>query len=341
MAKYNKCDTCGGNLQFNPNEAYMECEHCGNVKPIKRTPATRRGSLVRNYSELYVLEPQVVDNKTYLCSACGTVVSFEEDDVKRRCPSCGSIGLNHQERSVFVPDGIVPFGVNRESAVEIFRQWIANRKFAPRDLKQMAKNGKISGLYVPAWNFNCRLQTYFDADVTTTEEHGEKFFTRHHYPNGVEEKTFANVLVSANNCVDDGMIDELEPFDVQKMVPYSSEYVCGFSGVDTNTDIHEKFAQIKSQKEDLIESTIRRKLKSKYEMIESINFNHHMKNCSFSYTYIPIWANHYSYNKKQYHCYINGQTGKAVGKAPKSFWKILGLVGGIVAAIGILALIII
>ena len=53
-----------------------------------------------------------------------------------------------------------------------------------------------------------------------------------------------------------------------------------------------------------------------------------------------MWANHYSYKGREYHCYINGQTGEATGKAPKSFGKIAGTVLGILGGIGLAVLII-
>ena len=42
-----------------------------------------------------------------------------------------------------------------------------------------------------------------------------------------------------------------------------------------------------------------------------------------------------TYNGKQYHCYINGQTGKATGKSPKSFWKIFSLIDGIAGSVAL------
>ena len=79
-------------------------------------------------------------------------------------------------------------------------------------------------------------------------------------------------------------------------------------------------------------------MKDKFDTIESFNIGLSVKSSTFNYLYVPIWANHYTYNGKTYHCYINGQTGQATGKSPKSFWKILSTVLGIAAGIGVFAL---
>ncbi|MBQ9790395.1 MAG: hypothetical protein IJW24_02240 [Clostridia bacterium] len=339
MARRNVCDTCGGNLLFSPDSGLMECEHCGNAIALKKSKSASR-PLTRRYSETYTMTPTESTSQTYLCSSCGATVSFEETEVKKRCPSCGDISLNRQQRSIYVPDAIIPFVVSRDKAISIFREWIGSRKFAPNNLKQMAKLGKISGLYIPAWNFSFRLVVGYNADVTRTEERNDQFFTKHFYVDGVEEKTFANVLLTANKRISNQTVDELEPFDASKMIPYSNEYVFGFSGLDTDLDIHESFEEVRHEKENALKSKIRSNLKEKYETIEKLDTFDQLKGCTFSHTYVPVWANHYTYNGKQYHCYINGQTGKATGKAPKSFWKIFGLIGGIVGAIALAAIII-
>ena len=339
MAVY-KCENCGGNFSFNPNSGLMECEHCGSIKQIKNHEKLASKRLVQRYSESYMLTPTQSENQTYLCSTCGATVTFEEGDIKKRCPSCGDLSLSMQQRQVFVPDAIVPFSVSRDKAINIFRQWISTRKFAPSDLKQMAKLGKISGLYVPTWNFNFRLLMEYNADCTRTEEHGEHFHTRHFYASNTEDKSYTNVLLSGNTRLSNETLDELEPFDVSRMRPYTSEYIMGFSGLDTDMDIHKSFDDVVYEKKTKVESKIRADLKHKYETIEKLDTFAEVKNPTFAYTYVPIWANHYTYNGKQYHCYINGQTGKATGKAPKSFWKVFSLVAGIVAAVALVAILI-
>jgi len=329
----NKCDSCGGNLVFMPDDFVMGCEHCGNTKPIKRSKQISTRPLVQRYSESYLMMPKEISGQTYICSSCGTTVSFEERETKRRCPSCGDTSLHYEKRSVYVPDAIVPFVISREKAIGIFRNWIASRKFAPRDLKEMAKHGKISGLYIPTWNFGFRLMVDYSADVTRTFEHEESFYTKHFYINNIEEKSYTNVLLSGNKRISNATLDEIEPFDISKMVPFSNEYVCGFSGLDTDVDIHKSFDAEVHKKEQSVEDKIRKDLKRSYEVIEKLDTHSQTKNETFSYAYVPVWANHFTYNGKQYHCYINGQTGKATGKAPKSIWKILGLVGGIVGAV--------
>ena len=327
MATTIKCDYCGGNNIFDPRQGKLVCEHCGNVSECGGQEPLK--PLTQKYSSTYTPEPNYHNENHYVCISCGAEVSFEENEDKKRCPSCGDASLERKNAPTVVPDAIIPFSIDREKAVELFRKWISTRKFAPRDLKEMAKLGKISGLYVPAWNVSFTLAGSYFANVTKVDSSGDEIVSWHYPIRDSLEKTYFNILISGNNRLGDEVIDSLSPYDIQKMRPYSSEYVYGFSGLGTDVNLHEKYDEVLSVKKEKMADTVRDELNTKFNTIESLNMNYTTKNSKFSYLYVPIWANHYTYNGRKYHCYINGQTGKIVGKAPKSFWKILLLLLGI------------
>lgn len=333
MATNIKCEHCGGNNVFNPSTGNLKCEYCGNTSECEQKEVVT-GGLTKKYSSLYSPKSNNHCNNLYLCASCGATVGFEENEEKKRCPSCGDTSLKRQNSSMNIPDGIIPFSISRDKAVEIFRKWIKTRKFAPSDLKEMARLGKVSGLYVPAWNVGFRLVGNYFANVTKLEEEMDDRTVTWHYPvKDVIDKTYLNILISGNKRINDDVIDELSPFDTQKMRVYSNEYIYGFSGLNTDLSVHETYQEIVSDKKEKLTNRIRSDLKSKFDTIESLNVNFEVKNATLNYLYVPVWANHYSYNGKKYHCYINGQTGKVSGKSPKSFWKILSLILGISASI--------
>jgi len=340
MATKIKCENCGGNNVFNPSSGKLKCEYCGKVSECS-VNVNKLGTITRKYSDTYAPEMNHDGHNLYLCSSCGATVGFEENEDKKRCPSCGDTSLKRQNATMSVPDGVIPFSISRDKAVEIFRKWIKTRKFAPNDLKEMAKLGKVSGLYVPVWNVGFRIVGKYFANVTKLEKEMEDRMVTWHYPvKDAVDKTFLNILISGNKRINDEVLSQIEPYDIQKLKPYSNEYLFGFSGLSTDLFFHEKYKEIVDEKKDKITDRIRSDLKAKFDTIESLNVNYEIKNSTFNYLYAPIWANHYTYNGKKYHCYINGQTGKAIGKSPKSIWKILllllGIGGGIAALVSLI-----
>ena len=205
----------------------------------------------------------------------------------------------------------------------------------------MAKLGKVSGLYVPAWNMSMNLGGSYFANVTKLENMGNDETITWHYPiRSNFDKTFLNVLVSGNTRISDDVLCDLSPYDTQKLIPFSNEYLFGYSGLNTDENLHVKYKNVIYDKKEKITKRCRSDLKDKFDTIESFNIAFTKNNSSFNYLYLPVWANHYTYRGKLYHCYINGQTGQATGKSPKSFWKIFSLVVGIAAGIGLAALLI-
>lgn len=332
MANYSRCANCGGELLFNPETAMLVCDRCGSTFQVKEG----NSSFVRRaYTSSY--SPAENQNETvkYTCRTCGAKSVVGTDGEVKRCSSCGNTTLNKEKSMTVVPDGIIPFSVSRRRAGEIFRNWVGSRKFAPSDLKQMAKLEKISGLYTPVWNFNfTSIFKYSGTAIKIKTDSNGNQDIREIDLDKTKETRHANVLVSGSTRITDDFLEGMGEYDFNKAKPYSTDYLLGFAGIDTDIDIHEIYANMTN---DIAKENKRRtknNLQKEYDNIDEVSYSTRFRDVSFNYVHIPVWANHYTYKGKEYHCYINGQTGKATGKAPKSVLKIGGLVLGILAGIG-------
>jgi uncharacterized membrane protein (Fun14 family) len=59
---------------------------------------------------------------------------------------------------------------------------------------------------------------------------------------------------------------------------------------------------------------------------------------TFKHILVPIWMLTYTYGAKVFQVIANGVTGRIAGQYPKSFWKVLFLVVGILILVLILLL---
>ena len=140
-----RCANCTGELFYNAEVDMLECERCSSKFPIveKKTE-----NIKRKYDPSYSIlanQDEVVD---YKCATCGTKLLVGSDNEVRRCSSCGNTTLMRERSNIVKPDGIIPFSISKRKAAEIFRKWVGERKFAPKDLKYMAKLEKISGISI-------------------------------------------------------------------------------------------------------------------------------------------------------------------------------------------------
>lgn len=337
MSKFSRCHNCTGELVFKPQTGMLVCQRCNSTfavnEDIKRP-------VIRQYTPTYVPEVNKDLKTDYICTACGAkIVTGKEGEVKR-CSSCGNTALKKEESPTYIPDGIIPFSISKQQAGEIFRKWVGSRKFAPSDLKQMARLDKLSGLYTPVWNFSfvsslrysCtgikkRIDSNGDEEIREIDVRKNKD-TKH-----------ADVLLSASSKISNVFIEGMGDYDFSKTRPYSTDYLLGFVGLETDKDIHASYNDVTEEISRKNLSKTKKNLDDEYDEVQGLMCQTRFRDVTFNYLYVPVFANHYTYKGKQYHCYINGQTGKASGNAPKSIAKIGGLILlglGILAGIGLL-----
>ncbi len=335
---YSKCKNCGGEEIYNPDTGMLNCERCGSsflVKENNKTPVRRM------YDPSLVIEENKDIKVVYKCSTCGTQSIVGLDKEVKRCSSCGNTTLTQIRSNLKSPDGIIPFEISRNKAAEIFRKWVGSRKFAPSDLRQMARLKKISGIYTPVFNFDYISLCKYSVTAIKKNVDSDGNETRKEYQiQKTKEDRYEDVLRTASSRISDNFILGLGEYNYNKLRPYSTDYLLGFAGIDTDLDIHKIYRDMYEEISEENKSKIENRLKDDYDYLNNFNCITRFKDVSFNYSYLPIWANHYTYKGKEYHCYINGQTGKATGSAPKSILKIGGLVLGILAGIGLGILII-
>jgi len=325
----NRCTGCGAELRFDPISGELKCTHCESIVDIPDTTAL---NTKRDFTPDSVASVNHNDCTQYQCERCGNHHTVHDDHDVLRCPSCGSSELNKKIEVSYIPDGLVPFKLNKEKALEAFVTWLKTRRFAPNNLKKLAKSKEISAVYLPAYNYDMETTTNYSG--VGHKEHrgldGKTHTTRHHFKD-TRSDSHVDYLSSANPSVTGANLRDMGNFGLDNMVVYRTEYLYGWVGLANTDDIQHNIVTTKQDVESDIESDIRRDLNRKYSSISNLQCDTTFRSIKFNYVYLPVWINHYKYKNKDYYCYVNGYSGKVTGKAPKSFWKIFFLVLGIVA----------
>ena len=332
MSKLTRCENCTGELSYSPQKEMIVCTCCGSSFPIK---VKKEKELKRKYDIAYTPMENREVLAVYRCETCGTKSIVGTDNVVRRCSSCGNTSLLKEKTALNTPDGMIPFKVTREKAAEIFRKWVASRKFAPNDLVEMAKLEKLSGFYTPVWNFSYNsIFKYSVIGIKKVLDAYDNEIRRETMLQKVLEDNHENDMHSASTRMDDEILESLGEYNFNFIRPYSTEYLMGFAGLETDVDIHKTYNNIVETIKSENERKVTNKLNDEYDYLEDFSSITRLRETTFYYSYVPVWANHYTYKGKEYHCYINGQTGVATGKSPKSFGKIAATVLGILGGIG-------
>ncbi|WP_252891533.1 hypothetical protein [Thermoclostridium stercorarium] len=81
------------------------------------------------------------------------------------CAFCGSIHIRTQSNEdVIKPESLVPFKIDKQTAINKFRTWLKKRYLSPGNLKILAREEKIHGVYIPFWTFDADTNSFYTAE---------------------------------------------------------------------------------------------------------------------------------------------------------------------------------
>lgn len=332
MEKANKCPNCGSTLEYDPKTNSLSCIYCNSKFQVDSISASNTKI---DYTTTIKLQETTVEQ--FHCNSCLSNLNIHKDTVVKRCPNCGSPDLVKTNNISYTPDAIVPFKLTKEQATANFYDWIKHRKFAPNNLKKLAKLGKVSGFYTPIWNFDCLTSTiYSGVGVNEDTDREGRTHTSKHSFSGRLSNRYTDVLISANKQVSNVTLSALGNWGLSDLKVYNIEYLCGFVGTDTDFDVHASYRDFTNYINSAEEKKARREKSTQYDRLENFHCETNIYKPKFNYIYLPMYANYYTYKDKKYTCYVNGYSGKVTGNAPKSGWKIFSTIFIILCVIGLI-----
>ena len=325
----------------------MECPYCGAT--VDCPAPTGQVSEHDFESQLSSLESGAATTTVteVNCEACAAINQLEANATSGECAFCGTPFVQQpQSANVIQPQAVLPFSSTREEGINLFRQWIGRLWFAPNKLKQFARDiEKLKGLYLPHWTY--------DSDTTTDYmgERGEHYYETEHYTDSEGNSRtrqvqrtrwyhasgrvwlkFDDILVPASDTLPRKYVDELEPWDLQALTPYSDSYLSGFQSESYTTDLRGGFNIAKDKMAPDIDQKIRWDIGGDEQRIYSKNT--YYSDITFKYILLPVWISAYRFKETTYRFLINARTGEVQGERPYSWVKITLLVLFILAVIG-------
>lgn len=340
------CKNCGSDLVYSPASQDLVCRNCGNHYTVETSAEPIREydfkKAVHELSHLRHINPNdKLQNKQIAviqCPSCGAEFSFHEHEHAGDCPYCATPVIAGTAQARFIiPRSLLPFSFEKKQALEIYDKWIGSRWFAPSSLKTHSKrNDKLVGIYLPYWTYDSqtysqyrgqRGTTYYERQVYSTTVNGRRVqrtrtVTRIRWRpvSGRVDLHFDDVLIGATKTLPRTIINHLQPWDLDNLVPYSEEYISGFRSEIYQVTVDQGFLQAENIMESKINQSIRYDIGGDHQRISSVNTQH--ENTSFKHVLLPVWSAAFRYRNKTYRYVINGRNGTIQGERPYSFIKI-------------------
>lgn len=332
-----KCPNCGGAMEFDSASQKLACGLCGtqiDVPAYERLYAAHQAGADRGQGDMQGQQhaetreefaQQQVDMKIYHCQSCGAELVADRYTSATFCSFCGNPTLVEDRlQGAFSPSTIIPFKINREQAVDIYKKWLKKGWLTPKALSVSSTIEKISGVYVPFWLYNYSARTIMNAKAerVRTQRRGdtEYIYTDHFQVFRDVSADFERIPADASEKMPDGAMDKLEPYNYAEMTPFSFGYLSGYLSERYNYTADEMQNRVKQRANQYITDIARNSIIG-YSGVTILRNDISMIPTGEEYALFPVWMLNFRFNNKNFQFFLNGQTGKIVADRPISKTK--------------------
>jgi hypothetical protein len=267
-----------------------------------------------------------VERKTVRCQRCGASQTIEPGLVASRCAFCGTPEVVEAPATgaMIRPEGILPFGIDRDHATAMFRGWLSRLWFRPGDLGEKAALNALEGVYIPFWTFDAATHSEWEAEAGTPYQVNVDGRTetriRWEPVSGFLEKFFDDVPVAASKGIPHDLLPGLEPFPTKDLVPYDPSFLSGFLAEEYAVDLPDALREARARMDAEIRSACAAEIPA--PMHRGLSVRTAWSGIAYKNGLFPLWIAAYDYRGTPYRFLVNGATGRVSGRAPWSAVKI-------------------
>ena len=326
---HHKCPGCGSSLMYDIASGNLKCQHCGTTRAMQEDNQVQRRTMC---AQVLNTHKQWTDGAVFRCSNCGANNVVSKRDISKSCAFCGSNAIvQSQELPGIQPDSVIPFQITQETASQRFNQWRKKRWFVPGEFKKADLRKSMSPMYTPCWSFSAQTQSMYNGTLGRTVSTRNGTRTQWFRVSGGIMQNYTDYFVQSGERINTKNFNNLKPFNLQLVRVYRTEFLSGIVAEHYSRDLEICFQDFAAfVRRDKQQKIMRRHNATSVSQL-TINTNYH--NRKFNYVLLPVYIAHYYYKNKLYNFYVNGATGKIVGKYPKSAIKITLLVVGLAALV--------
>lgn len=304
-----RCERCGGTLQYEPGSDAVMCSYCGHTlhltqagHPDQPAPRVSTFRLQRHYER----HEWVETGRVVRCGACGAELTLTHH-LAKRCVYClsSNVLVKDKEHKLQQPDGFLPFEIDTEKAASILSEVLrkGRRKPSTAETNSMLKEN-LQGIYVPYWVFDgvveLRMRWAFE-DGRLSDGHPKR-------------QTFYNLLFPAVNPPQPSFLDQLTPFNLSALIPYSPRLLADWAAQLYNQDVEIvvedvydallSLASLRAGPPIITDETPPTGARA----VRTLQ----VSDTTYQLLLLPIWISYFSLGDKCGLGLVNGQSGKVV-----------------------------
>ena len=337
------CPACGAQAVWNPTKQALVCPYCGTESPMTVDATTgeiEEIDLVKTLREMpEELRGWQAAKKTVKCRNCHAVSVFDPEKVAKNCEFCGSPELIDYEeiKSPIRPQSLLPFKVDETRVRESMRRWYKSKWLAPGAFKKRALLDTIHGVYLPYWTFDAQVEAGWSAQsgtyYYTTQSYRDSSgnmrtrqvrHVRWRPASGEVSHFFDDEPVPGTRGVHPELLEKIQPFPTNDLVPYDTAYLSGFVVEHYQVVLFDAAERGRQAMDAKLRQICAAQVPG--DTYRDLNVYPVYSGQTFKHILTPVWLLTYNYGSKTYQALANGYTGTIAGEYPLSYWKIFFIV---------------
>jgi LSD1 subclass zinc finger protein len=304
-----RCERCGGTLQYEPGSDEVQCSYCGHSLPLKGTSFTEEPTprvstlrLQRHYESRYWEEADRVAH----CQACGAELTLTAH-LAKQCVYCLSTNVlvEDKEHNLQQPDGFLPFEIDAERASSILGEILhKGRRGRSKSETNRALKENLQGIYVPFWVFDgvveLRMRWLFEDGGLSDGQ--------------PERQTFYNLIFPGVNLPPPSYLDQITPFNLSTLVPYSPKLLADWAAQLYNQDVEIVVEDVYDALLTLASSRAGPPIVTDESPAEGARAIRTLQvsDTTYQLLLLPIWISNFSLRDQTGLALVNGQSGQVV-----------------------------
>ncbi len=361
----NKCPKCGAtDISININNGHLRCNYCRHefepekVDGFNTDINNLHGQVIGSGATDIIANTN--DIITFKCSSCGAEVVIDtSESTQARCHWCRStLSINQQIPNGSIPDVVLPFKINKETAKAEIERFVGKRKFfAHPKFKEEFTANNIMGVYFPYMlvdiNAHANLigqgehetrrytsgskdnnKTYYDADLYHVEREFDLAIE------GLSVESNSDKLNNKASSKTNNIINSIMPFDTENCVKWNANYLKGYTSEKRDINIEQLRPMVDIQSKDIARFSINETLRKYDRGVAWSNEQLEVKGQQWKSAYLPVWL--YSYQQEKgdkkflHYVAVNARTKETMGSVPIHMPKLL-LISFLVEILGYIA----
>ncbi len=262
------------------------------------------------------------------CSGCGGTVRMVAGRALPSCLFCGADAADlvptEPPEGVEAPTSQLPFVTTAEQAQATFRTFATSSFWYPNDLRDARL--ELRALLLPAWAWSGEVETHWTGLVSASTRSGKRPVA------GVDHARFDQILVPASRTLRMAELASLGAWDESALVPFdpaTSTHPMELS------ELTRSAARSRAQQE--MEARHRAAV-ARSASLTTIRASSLVTGLDGWPVMVPIYIGAYRYGDRTFRVLVNGQSGRFVGDAPKSWIKMALVFLLVVAGVSIVVL---